>query len=166
VKRDIPLCDEHGPPAVLNFRSDAERSREHVNPLEGAICFELEAVLFVNEPWTQQICLRELGATRQLRIPIGTFEAWTLYHVVNKTPCPTPLTPYSTKAAIEALGGEVKYALLYECEPDADVFYARVILEQSRRAIPIEMRFSHALGLVLACEAPLYVSKNVLAAQA
>lgn len=103
---------------------------------------------------------KEGKLNRILLIWIGDSEAAAIQRQLENAVPPRPLTHDLLKISIETLDAKVAAICVYAVQEG--IFYARITLQASGNAIELDCRPSDAIALALRCEAPIYVTEEVI----
>ena len=164
------LCNEHGH-AFLNYyqrAANVERAALRVANGIGS-SFDPE-ILFFNDVGNNRgpVCrvfLVETGGTRRFSVTVGPCEGQSLRLELERFKAPRPLTHRAMVAAIEALGGELRYVVVDKFFPAREVAYeAKLNIQQSNLTHEVDARPSDAFVLAVIREVPIIVLHEVLAA--
>ncbi len=104
------------------------------------------------------LILKEVDGNRRLPIIIGAFEAQAIALEMEGVMPPRPMTHDLIKALFDSFS--VGLSEIYINELKEGNFYAKLIFENS--GIEIDARPSDAIALAVRCNAPIYVSEEVL----
>ncbi|MCC6629407.1 MAG: bifunctional nuclease family protein [Chloroflexi bacterium] len=107
------------------------------------------------------VILKEVEGQRHLPIWIGQNEADAIAMELQGLTAARPLTHDLLKAVISEMGGHVSRILVTDLS--RDVFFARIIVDQSGRALEIDSRPSDAIALAVRVKAPILVDDDVMA---
>lgn len=131
--------------------------------LSDAVCFDIELV--VNDERSTQglVVLREAGATRQIRLTIGVFEAWAMHQALCRIETPRPLTHEATVTIIRSLRAELIRVVVDAFELKTAAYHAKLVLRAPFREVVVDVRPSDALTLALHFGCPVFVLNDVLA---
>lgn len=110
------------------------------------------------------VMLRDLGESRALLIWIGEPEANAILMVLESIQAPRPMTHDLLSSVFDAL--EAKLERIAITEMRDRTFYAVLELNQGGKTFSIDARPSDAIALALRAEAPIYVSEEVMEANA
>jgi uncharacterized protein len=110
----------------------------------------------------QYIFLKEKGGDRAFPIVIGYFEAAAIDRRVRGVDTPRPMTHDLLSSAIEALGSHVLKVVISRLHENT--FYARLHLDRDGAAVELDCRPSDAIALAVQCDAPIFVSEEVIEA--
>jgi bifunctional DNase/RNase len=104
------------------------------------------------------LILKEVGGERRLPIIIGSFEAQAIALELEGMRPPRPMTHDLLKSVIEALDSNLTEVCIHDLRDGT--FYAYLLLDDGE--IEVDARPSDAIALALRCEAPIYVSEEVM----
>lgn len=104
------------------------------------------------------LILKEVEGNRRLPIIIGAFEAQAIALEMEKVTPPRPMTHDLLKSLIDSFGAFLSEVLINELKEGT--FYAKLIFEDM--GIEIDARPSDAIALAVRCNAPIYVSEDIL----
>lgn len=104
------------------------------------------------------LILKEVEGNRRLPIIIGAFEAQAIALEMEKVNPPRPMTHDLLKSLIDSFGAFLSEVLINELKEGT--FYAKLIFEDM--GIEIDARPSDAIALAVRCNAPIYVSEDIL----
>ncbi|ROL61924.1 hypothetical protein D9V86_03280 [Bacteroidetes/Chlorobi group bacterium ChocPot_Mid] len=104
------------------------------------------------------LILKEVEGNRRLPIIIGAFEAQAIALEMEKVIPPRPMTHDLLKSLIDSFGAFLSEVLINELKEGT--FYAKLIFEDM--GIEIDARPSDAIALAVRCNAPIYVSEDIL----
>ena len=104
------------------------------------------------------LILKEVNGNRRLPIIIGAFEAQAIALEMEKVTPTRPMTHDLLKSLIDSFGAFLSEVLINELKEGT--FYAKLIFEDM--AIEIDARPSDAIALAVRCNAPIYVSEDIL----
>jgi hypothetical protein len=107
------------------------------------------------------VILKEVEGERHLPIWIGQFEAEAIAMELQGVTSSRPLTHDLIKTIILEMGGQVSRILVTDL--NRDVFYARIVVDVSGRALEIDSRPSDAIALAVRVKAPILVEDEVMA---
>ncbi|HLA41817.1 MAG TPA: bifunctional nuclease family protein [Aggregatilineales bacterium] len=106
------------------------------------------------------VILKDTTSDRYLPIWIGPSEADAITVELQNMEVARPLTHDLLKSVIHTLGGEVKYIVVNNLEDD--IFYAKIVIDQSGRELEIDSRPSDAIALSVRVQVPIYVEEKVM----
>jgi len=111
------------------------------------------------------ICVQliEMGGLRRLSFVIDTYAYNALTRELLGTRPWRPLTHDTMAAAITALGGQLEFMEIDKFHPDQHVYEAKLRIRQWNAQLVVDARPSDALVLAIKSNAPIVVSKGVLA---
>lgn len=104
------------------------------------------------------LILKEVEGNRRLPIIIGAFEAQAIALEMEKVNPPRPMTHDLLKSLIDSFGAFLSEVLINELKEGT--FYAKLIFEDM--GIEIDARPSDAIALAVRCNAPIFVSEDIL----
>jgi len=104
------------------------------------------------------LILKEVEGNRRLPIIIGAFEAQAIALEMEKVIPPRPMTHDLLKSMIDSFGAFLSEVLINELKEGT--FYAKLIFEDM--GLEIDARPSDAIALAVRCNAPIYVSDDIL----
>ncbi len=104
------------------------------------------------------LILKEVGGERRLPIIIGAFEAQAIALELEGMRPPRPMTHDLLKNVLEALDSSLTEVCIHNLRDGT--FYAYLLLDDGE--IEVDARPSDAIALALRCEAPIYVSEDVM----
>ncbi|MFH1049664.1 MAG: bifunctional nuclease family protein [bacterium] len=104
------------------------------------------------------LILKEVEGNRRLPIIIGAFEAQAIALEMEKVIPPRPMTHDLLKSMIDSFGGFLSEVLINELKEGT--FYAKLVFEDM--GLEIDARPSDAIALAVRCNAPIYVSDDIL----
>ena len=107
------------------------------------------------------VILKEVEGQRHLPIWIGQNEADAIAMELQGLTAARPLTHDLLKSVIREMGGQVSRILVTDL--NRDVFFARIIVDQSGKAVEINSRPSDAIALAVRVKAPILVDDDVMA---
>lgn len=103
---------------------------------------------------------KEGESNRILLIWIGDSEAAAIQRQLENVVPQRPLTHDLIKIVIETLDAKVTAICVHAVQEGT--FYARITLQANGNAIELDCRPSDAIALALRCEAPIYVTEEVI----
>ena len=106
------------------------------------------------------VLLREKGSARYLAIGIGPLEATAIAVKLRQISVERPLTQDLLTSMIFDLGGRVQHVIITDLI--ANVFYAKIVLNQNGNTLRVDSRPSDAIALALRAQVPVYASESVL----
>ncbi|HPI20405.1 MAG TPA: bifunctional nuclease family protein [Candidatus Kapabacteria bacterium] len=104
------------------------------------------------------LILKESDGKRRLPIIIGAFEAQAIAIELEGVIPPRPMTHDLLKSLLEAF--DITLTEVYINELRDGTFYAKLIFEEVN--LEIDVRPSDAIALAVRCNAPIYVSADIL----
>lgn len=104
------------------------------------------------------LILKEVDGNRRLPIIIGAFEAQAIALEMEGVMPPRPMTHDLIKTLFDSFS--VSLSEIYINELKEGTFFAKLVFENS--GIEIDARPSDAIALAVRCNAPIYVSEEVL----
>lgn len=104
------------------------------------------------------LILKEVEGNRRLPIIIGAFEAQAIALEMEGVIPPRPMTHDLLKSVIDNFGESVEE--IYISELREGTFYAKLLFGNSQ--IEVDARPSDAIALAVRCNAPIYVSSDVM----
>lgn len=123
-----------------------------------AIVHSIRASLLSNH---RVVLLKDVNAERYLPIWIGPFEAEAIALALQHIEPPRPMTHDLLKMVIVELGGTVSYILINALVDNT--FHGRIVVKIGGRQTEVDSRPSDAIALAVRCNAPIYVSEEVMA---
>ncbi len=106
------------------------------------------------------VILREMDAERYLAIWIGVYEAEHLTIALQNVNVSRPLTYDLFLNVIESLRAQVIRVEVVALRDET--FYGNIVLEMSGELVDVDSRPSDAMNLAVRCNAPIYVSRQVM----
>ena len=106
------------------------------------------------------VILKEVSGERHLPIWIGPFEAEAIAMELQSMASARPLPYDLMKTIVNDMGGVIQQVLVTDLAQD--VFYARIIIEQSGKRIEIDSRPSDAIALAVRVKVPILVDETVM----
>ncbi len=97
-----------------------------------------------------------------LSIWIGSFEANAIAMKLENVNAPRPMTHDLITNLIEGMNGKVEYIHINDLKEGT--YYAEIVINLDGKNISIDSRPSDAINVALRCDAPIYVSDEVLKA--
>jgi len=125
---------------------------------------DIAMVKLESELRTPIVILREKEGKPRRLLPIwvGIFEAFAIITEMEKRTVPRPMTHDLLKSVIDNVGAKVVSVLVSDLKEDT--FYAEIALRLSNGSVvKVDSRPSDAMALALRCEAPVYVSEEIMA---
>ena len=107
---------------------------------------------------TFALILKELYGNRSIPIVIGVFEAQSIALEIEKARPPRPLTHDILKDLLDKTDFLLTEVLIYDMIDGT--YFSKLVFENENEEI--ECRPSDAVAIALRCEAPIYVTSNVL----
>lgn len=104
------------------------------------------------------LILKEVDGERRLPIIIGAFEAQAIALEMEAVIPPRPMTHDLIRTLIDKFGTNLSEVVINDLNDGT--FYAKLVFESI--GIEIDARPSDAVAVALRCNAPIYVSNNVL----
>lgn len=104
------------------------------------------------------LILKEMNGNRRLPIIIGAFEAQAIALEMEGVVPPRPMTHDLLKSLIDSLGTYLSEVFINELKEGT--FYAQLVFEDSD--LEIDARPSDAIALAVRCNAPIYVSSEII----
>lgn len=104
------------------------------------------------------LILKEVEGNRRLPIIIGAFEAQAIALEMEGVIPPRPMTHDLLKSVIDNFGESVEE--IYISELREGTFYAKLLFENSQ--MEVDARPSDAIALAVRCNAPIFVSSDVM----
>ncbi|MDX2129858.1 MAG: bifunctional nuclease family protein [Chloroherpetonaceae bacterium] len=106
------------------------------------------------------LILFEIGGKRKLPIIIGGFEAQAIALKLENIKAPRPFTHDLIRSLTETFSITVSEVMIDELRNET--FYAKVVCELSGMIHEIDARPSDAIALAVRCDAPIFVSEEVM----
>ena len=106
------------------------------------------------------VILKEVHGERHLPIWIGAYEAEAIAMELQGVTAARPLPYDLMKSVIGDMGGAVERIVVSALSQD--VFYARIVIQQSGRAVEIDSRPSDAIALAVRSRVPILVDEAVM----
>lgn len=106
------------------------------------------------------VILKEVSGERHLPIWIGPFEAEAIAMELQSMVSARPLPYDLMKTIVNDMGGVIQQVLVTDLAQD--VFYARIIIDQSGKRIEIDSRPSDAIALAVRVKVPIMVDETVM----
>jgi len=106
------------------------------------------------------LILHEIGGKRKLPIIIGSFEAQAIALKLENIKAPRPFTHDLLRSIAETFGITVTEVIIDELKNET--FYAKVVCEMSGVVQEIDARPSDAIAIAVRCDAPIFVSDEVM----
>ena len=106
------------------------------------------------------VILREMDAERYLAIWIGVYEAEHLTIALQDVNVSRPLTYDLFLNVIESLQAQIIRVEVVALRDET--FYGNIVLEMSGELVNVDSRPSDAMNLAVRCNAPIYVSRQVM----
>ncbi|MBC8043207.1 MAG: bifunctional nuclease family protein [Rhizobacter sp.] len=106
------------------------------------------------------LILFEIGGKRKLPIIIGGFEAQAIALELEKIKAPRPLTHDLIRNITETFGIGVSEVTIDELKDGT--FYAKIACDMAGVTHEIDARPSDAIAIAVRCEAPIFVSEEVM----
>jgi len=106
------------------------------------------------------LILHELGGKRKLPIIIGSFEAQAIALKLENIKAPRPFTHDLVRNIIDTFGITVTEVIIDELKNET--FYAKIVCEMSGMVQEIDARPSDAIAIAVRCDAPIFVSDDVM----
>jgi len=110
------------------------------------------------------VILKDMDGKRHLPILIGPIEATAIALALEGTKVPRPLSHDLMKAIIESLEARVDRVVIDDIKEN--IFYAKVILKADGEPVEVDARPSDSIALALRTDAPIYVSEQIIMAEA
>ena len=104
------------------------------------------------------LILKETDGNRRLPIIIGAFEAQAIALEMEGVIPPRPMTHDLLKTLVDSFNETVEEVFISELQEGT--FYAKLIFQNSQ--VEIDARPSDAIALAVRCNAPIYVSNEVM----
>jgi bifunctional DNase/RNase len=104
--------------------------------------------------------LKQKGRERYLRIRIGSAEADAIAVKLANVATPRPLTHDLICSLIQAVGGKVLSAVIYDMKEET--FFAKFVVEVRQERFEFDCRPSDAIAVAVRAEAPIYVENSIL----
>ncbi len=121
----------------------------------------VDAVI-VDEQATPVVLLEDRGGDRVLPIWIGTAEATSIAHELNRIQAPRPNTHDMATRVVDVLGSRVERVVVVALE--GGTFYGRLTLRGEDGDVVIDVRPSDGIAMALRAGAPVFVRESVLRA--
>ncbi len=106
------------------------------------------------------VILKEVDGNRHLPIWIGAYEAEAIAMELQGVSAARPLPYDLIKSVIGDMGGAIERILVTDMTQD--VYYARIVIQQSGRAVEIDSRPSDAIALAVRAHVPILVDDGVM----
>ncbi len=106
------------------------------------------------------LILHEIGGKRKLPIIIGSFEAQAIALKLENIKAPRPFTHDLVRSIAETFSITVTEVVIDELKNET--FYAKVVCEMSGVVQEIDARPSDAIAIAVRCDAPIFVSDEVM----
>ncbi len=106
------------------------------------------------------VILKEVDGERHLPIWIGSYEAEAIAMELQGVTASRPLPYDLMRSIIDDMGGTVVRITVTDLSDD--VFYARIVLQQSGRELEIDSRPSDAIALAVRAKVPILVDDSVM----
>jgi hypothetical protein len=106
------------------------------------------------------VILKEVSGDRHLPIWIGPFEAEAIAMELQSMASARPLPYDLMKTIVNDLGGVIRQVLVTDLAQD--VYYARIVIDQSGKSIEIDSRPSDAIALAVRVKVPILVDESVM----
>jgi bifunctional DNase/RNase len=106
------------------------------------------------------VILKDTTSDRYLPIWIGPCESDAITAELQGQTSPRPLTHDLLKSMISTLQAKVRHILISDLRDD--VYFARVVMDQSGRSVEVDSRPSDAIALAVRVRVPIYVSDVVM----
>ncbi|MCS7014053.1 MAG: bifunctional nuclease family protein [Chloroherpetonaceae bacterium] len=106
------------------------------------------------------LILFEVGGKRKLPIIIGGFEAQAIALRLENIKPPRPFTHDLIRSITDTFNINVSEVMIDELRNET--FFAKIICEHSGVSHEIDARPSDAIALAVRCDAPIYVSEEVM----
>jgi bifunctional DNase/RNase len=106
------------------------------------------------------LILFEVGGKRKLPIIIGAFEAQAIALELEKIKPPRPLTHDLIRSFVDSFNISVTSVVIDELKEGT--FYAKIHSEMAGVVQEIDSRPSDAIAVAVRCEAPIFVSEEVM----
>jgi uncharacterized protein len=106
------------------------------------------------------LILYEIGGKRKLPIIIGSFEAQAIALKLENVKSPRPFTHDLVRSMADTFNISVTEVTIDELRNET--FFAKVVCESAGSVHEIDARPSDAIAIAVRCDAPIYVSEEVL----
>lgn len=106
------------------------------------------------------VILKEVDGDRHLPIWIGAYEAEAIAMELQGVVASRPLPYDLIKSIISDLGGTVDRIVVTDLSQD--VYYARLVIQQSGRPVEIDSRPSDAIAIAVRLGVPILVDESVM----
>jgi len=106
------------------------------------------------------LILFEVGGKRKLPIIIGGFEAQAIALKLENIKAPRPFTHDLVKSIVETFNIGITEVTIDELRNET--FFAKIICEMNGLTHEIDARPSDAIAVAVRCEAPIFVSEEVM----
>jgi bifunctional DNase/RNase len=110
------------------------------------------------------VILKDVDGKHQLPILIGPFEATAIALALEKQVVPRPLSHDLMKSIIESLDAQVEKVVIDDIKENT--FFAKVILRAGGDPVEIDARPSDSIALALRTNSPIFVSEQIILAEA
>ena len=107
------------------------------------------------------VLLRDTEEERFLPIWVGPYESDAIVMALQHVKTPRPMTHDLLNNAITDLGATVSHVLISELKDNT--YYGRIVMDVDGRHMEVDSRPSDAMALAVRCDAPIYVTDEVMA---
>jgi bifunctional DNase/RNase len=156
------FCGQHGRMFLDNYRSESHRGTGLLGKSIGAICFDVELLIF-EESGFYQIYLREVEGNRLFALKLGYFEISALHNALKGVPSLRPMTHETMATFIKLLGGKVENVLLDRWNDEGQFISATLPVRKGDTLINCDLRPSDGIILAIYCNVPIFVLEHLLA---
>jgi bifunctional DNase/RNase len=124
--------------------------------------FEMKIKGLTLDPMTNMpiIILKDVEGKRALPIWIGLFEANAIALEIEKVETPRPMTHDLMVNVLKALEARLTKVIVHDLKDNT--FFASLVIEGRRGELTVDSRPSDAIALAVRCQAPIFVTREVL----
>jgi len=122
---------------------------------------KVAGVFIANTPDVQSPVVFLEAEDKVLPIYIGSSEAFSIQTCLDKRPYPRPLTHDLMVSVIHGLGVKIERIVIDDLNDG--VYFSRLIMKKNGNTVEFDARPSDCIALAVRVEAPVYVSRKVLA---
>jgi bifunctional DNase/RNase len=165
ISRIEHFCIDHG---LDMLRAHVQVSRDEVGTgiraeCDGAVCFGVECVIYIEGGAKSWFMLREVGGKGTVKLPCGYCSAASFVsRLMVTTPHPGQSAHDALIATAGSLGGAIIRTIIDGVDFATSTYHASVVIDQSGKQIRIETQPTDAIILANLSQAPFFFSRNVL----
>lgn len=110
---------------------------------------------------TYGLVMSEVDGNRRFSVMIGEPEAQSIAMKINNKKSPRPLTHDLIHNILNAFNTKLEKVLIYNMV--SDVFYSELHIRKDEEIVIVDARTSDAVALAVRCDAPIYISAEIMA---